>query len=90
MAVRKLFIVLAVLAGLFAFHGNIAAPAPREKARTEIIVGNRQQQEVRYDHNKNADQVTVVFKESAISKAQVPNHLARAPIISHQHHHSTL
>ncbi len=65
MIVRKLFVVLAILSGLFAFNGSLATTCPVDKPRTEIVV--RMAEEKAVDQRDPVYQLTFRFFVQRIS-----------------------
>jgi hypothetical protein len=87
--IRKLFIVFAVLAGLFAFQGTLADEPPKEKARIELVARFEQRETV--SRSTATIQVASHFlTPAALLRSQVAHPRLHYLLVASQHHHSSL
>lgn len=84
---RKLLVLFAILAGLFAFQGATAESLPREKTRTELVV--KYKNEIDNRVISKARPVYFAVTNSPL-KPQVLSPLLAALLISSQQHHASL
>ena len=85
---RKLFVVIAILSGLFAFQESLAFSAPRESTRIEIVL-KKAQQEVSTPV-KDYQSALEFFEQQVSLKAQVRHPRFLKLLISSLQHHATL
>jgi hypothetical protein len=89
MMFRKLFIVVAVVAGLCAFDVPIENPRLPQVAQTEIVFSGREQSEPIVVHRVSTSQpLFLVYNEP--SKSSSYHHHHRSLLIEYQQHHSSL
>lgn len=87
MATRKIFVLFAILAGLFAFQGSVAVAMPREGVRTEIVINNKQEVEGVF----TAHPLRPEFFVTDVILTSSSHHLIHhSLLLSSIHHHSTL
>ncbi len=88
MIFRKLFLVLAVVAGLCSFDAPIENPRLPQVAQTELVVSGRHQKEVLVSKDFSEHRLFFVHDQAIPS----PQHhrYYQALLIESQHHHSSL
>jgi len=86
--VRKLFIVFAIIAGLFGLQESPAMPLTREKARTEQVF-KYQEQKVNVAAAIPTKQSYPFIRET-LQRPQVLHPYLLTLLLSSQYHHSSL